>query len=196
MSVFPRCSCALRGVRCDVNTATPRYAFSGGELTTLDSVVAEVAAHATKFVTVTGGEPLAQPACLALLRRLCDADYNVSLETSGALDIAAVDQRVSVVLDLKTPASRESHRNEYSNIERLKPQDQVKFVICNRTDYEWSRTTVAKYKLLEHTDNVLFSPSWGELQAGELADWILADELPVRMQIQLHKVLWGDVPGR
>ena len=191
-TVFVRLTgCPLRCQYCDT-----AYAFSGGELTTLDKVVAEVASHATKFVTVTGGEPLAQPACLDLLRRLCDADYNVSLETSGALDIAAVDQRVSVVLDLKTPASRESHRNEYSNIERLKPQDQVKFVICNRTDYEWSRTTVAKYKLLEHTDNVLFSPSWGELQAGELADWILADELPVRMQIQLHKVLWGDVPGR
>ena len=191
-TVFVRLTgCPLRCRYCDT-----AYAFTGGDLLDIETVVSEVQSFATKYVTVTGGEPLAQPSCIDLLSELCDEGDVVSLETSGALDIAEVDPRVSIVLDLKTPGSGEVARNLDANILRLRKHDQVKFVICNREDYEWSRMMLTTHSLSERTKNILFSPSWEELDAGSLADWILADELPVRMQVQLHKVLWGDVPGR
>jgi 7-carboxy-7-deazaguanine synthase len=157
-------------------------------------VLARIADYQVRHVCVTGGEPLAQPACLALLTALCDARYLVSLETSGALDIAAVDRRVAVVLDLKTPASGECARNLWSNLPHLKPEDQIKFVICNRTDYDWACQQL-RFHDLNSLCEVLFSPAWDEQPARELADWILADRLPVRFQVQLHKFLWGNVPG-
>lgn len=191
-TVFVRLTgCPLRCRYCDT-----AYAFTGGNLVDVDSVVREVLSFSTKHVTVTGGEPLAQPSCRDLVTELCDAGSSVSLETSGALDTSSVDPRVSIVLDLKTPGSGEAARNLEANVLRLRERDQVKFVICNREDYEWSRTMLSTYTLEKRTTNILFSPSWEELDAGSLADWILADELPVRMQVQLHKVLWGDVPGR
>jgi 7-carboxy-7-deazaguanine synthase len=147
-----------------------------------------------RHVTVTGGEPLAQPACLSLLTQLCDAGYSVSLETSGALDVAAVDARVVKVLDLKTPASGECARNLYRNLDTLAPRDQVKFVICDRGDYEWARAQIGEHRLASRCE-LLFSPAWGQQDATQLAEWILADRLPVRFQIQLHKILWGDAPG-
>jgi 7-carboxy-7-deazaguanine synthase len=146
-------------------------------------------------VTVTGGEPLAQPACLPLLAALCDAGYEVSLETSGAMPVQAVDPRVVKVLDLKTPASGEVARNDYGNIPALTAKDQVKFVICNREDYDWARFKLDEYRLAKRVDDVLFSPSHGELAPRELAEWILHDRLPVRLQLQLHKLLWNDEPG-
>jgi 7-carboxy-7-deazaguanine synthase len=148
-----------------------------------------------RHVCVTGGEPLAQKRCIGLLRALCDAGFVVSLETSGAIDIAEVDPRVSRVLDIKTPGSGEVHRNLWSNIALLTAHDQVKFVICNRADYDWARATVAEHALDSRCD-VLFSPSKSELQPRELADWIVADRLPVKFQLQLHKILWDDAPGR
>ena len=157
-------------------------------------IVAEVAAFDTRHVCVTGGEPLAQPNCHALLRTLCDEAYDVSLETSGALDIAGVDPRVTIVMDLKTPGSGELERNRWDNVEHLKAGDQVKFVIADRADYEWSTSRVAELGLTERF-SVLFSPVWGDDTARRLAEWILEDRLDVRFQIQLHKVLWGDVPG-
>ena len=191
-TVFVRLTgCPLRCQYCDT-----AYAFTGGSLVDVDSVVREVLSFSTKHVTVTGGEPLAQPSCNDLIAELCDAGSSVSLETSGAIDTSSVDPRVSIVLDLKTPGSGEAARNLEANVLRLRAHDQVKFVICNREDYEWSRTMLSTYTLEKRTTNILFSPSWEELDAGSLADWILADELPVRMQVQLHKVLWGDVPGR
>lgn len=191
-TVFVRLTgCPLRCRYCDT-----AYAFTGGNLVDVESVVREVLSFSTNHVTVTGGEPLAQPSCCDLLTELCDAGGSVSLETSGALDTSSVDPRVSIVLDLKTPGSGEAARNLEENVLRLREHDQIKFVICNREDYEWSRTMLSTYTLEERTTNILFSPSWEELDAGSLADWILADELPVRMQVQLHKVLWGDVPGR
>lgn len=161
----------------------------------LAGVLAAVEAYAPRYVTVTGGEPLAQPACLTLLIRLCEAGYHVSLETSGALDVSAVDPRVVLVMDLKTPASGEGHRNRYDNLRCLRPQDQVKFVICDRADYEWSKTQLARFHL-DRRCEVLYSASHGQLDAALLADWILADRLAVRFQLQLHKYLWGDVRGR
>lgn len=161
----------------------------------LQAVLAEVRVYAPYYVTVTGGEPLAQPACLTLLSWLCDAGYQVSLETSGALDVSKVDQRVVRVMDLKTPGSGEEHRNRYQNLDCLRPQDQVKFVICHRADYEWSKVQLVQFEL-EQRAEVLFSASHAALDAAVLADWILADRLPVRFQIQLHKYLWGDVRGR
>jgi 7-carboxy-7-deazaguanine synthase len=146
-------------------------------------------------VTVTGGEPLAQKSCLPLLTALCDAGYEVSLETSGALPVAEVDGRVVKVLDLKTPASAEAHRNDYANIQYLTPRDQVKFVICDRADYEWARFKLDEYDLARRVSDVLFSPSHGQLHGRDLAEWILADNLPVRLQLQLHKLLWNDEPG-
>jgi 7-carboxy-7-deazaguanine synthase len=146
-------------------------------------------------VTVTGGEPLAQPACLSLLTRLCDARYQVSLETSGALDVSQVDARVVKVLDLKTPGSGEVDKNRYQNLDCLMPRDQVKFVICDRTDYLWARRMLDEQRLASRCE-VLFSPSFGQQDAAELAAWVLEDRLPVRFQIQLHKILWGDEPGR
>ena len=154
-----------------------------------------MAKHGVRHVCVTGGEPLAQKRCLALLEKLCDAGYSVSLETSGALDIAAVDPRVSRVVDLKTPGSMEQQRNRLENLPLLTARDQVKFVVCSRADYEWARGMLAEHDLASKCD-VLFSPSFDEVKARELAEWIIADRLPVRFQMQLHKQLWGDAQGR
>ncbi len=190
-TVFVRLTgCPLRCVYCDTE-----YAFSGGELHSIDAIAARVADYEPRYVTVTGGEPLAQQSCWPLLARLCDAGYEVSLETGGAISLAAIDPRVVVVLDLKTPASGEAGRNDYSNIDRLKPQDQVKFVICDRADYEWARFKLDELTLPGRVSDILFSPSHGQVGGRELAEWILADRLPVRMQLQMHKLLWDDQPG-
>ena len=190
-TVFVRLTgCPLRCVYCDT-----AYAFSGGEMLTLAAIAGQVAAHQPRYVTVTGGEPLAQPECLALLTNLCDAGYEVSLETSGAMNTEGVDPRVVTVLDLKTPASAEMQRNDYDNIGRLRPHDQVKFVICDRADYEWARFKLDEYTLAERVSDVLFSPSHGQVAGRDLAQWILDDNLPVRFQLQLHKLLWNDAPG-
>lgn len=182
--------CPLRCAYCDT-----AYAFHGGQRHSVEEILAQVATFGTRHVCVTGGEPLAQPACLPLLTALADAGYSVSLETSGALDIAGVDTRVMVVLDLKTPGSGESHRNLPGNLDHLKPADQIKFVICDRGDYDWARQQLRDLKLTERCE-VLFSPAWEQQSASALAEWILADQLPVRFQLQLHKILWGDSPGR
>ncbi|MCW8905827.1 MAG: 7-carboxy-7-deazaguanine synthase QueE [Sedimenticola sp.] len=182
--------CPLRCGYCDT-----AYAFKGGEWMDLPQIMQRVAGFGARYVTVTGGEPLAQEGCHELLGALCDAGYRVSLETSGALDIAPVDPRVVNVMDLKTPASGEMERNLYENIDHLKPRDQVKFVICDEGDYHWSRDQLEKWQLAERCQ-VLFSPVAGQLEPSQLADWILRDRLPVRFQIQLHKYLWGDVSGR
>ena len=182
--------CPLRCRYCDTE-----YAFHGGEQRSPEDILARVAARRVSHVTVTGGEPLAQPGCRQLLTRLCDAGYEVSLETGGAMDIGDIDDRVSIVLDLKTPGSGEVSRNLYRNIPLLRPRDQVKFVICHREDYEWSRFKVSEYRLADRVADVFFSASHEELSAARLADWILEDELGVRLQIQLHKLLWGDRPG-
>lgn len=190
-TVFIRLTgCPLRCQYCDTT-----YAFQGGEWQTMDAILQQVENYQVRHVTVTGGEPLAQKGCLELLRRLCDQGYQVSLETSGALDIAAVDQRVVKVMDIKTPASGESERNNFANIDFLLPHDQVKFVICDRQDYEWAKNIMHQYQLNACCE-VLFSPAVGQLPARELADWIVADRLAVRFQLQLHKILWGDEPGR
>lgn len=189
-TVFIRLTgCPLRCVYCD-----SAYAFHGGEWIEIDDLVQQAAQYRTQHVTVSGGEPLAQKNCLTLLSALCDAGLEVSLETSGAIDIGAVDSRVSRVVDIKTPASQEEHRNLWSNVDLLTAHDQVKFVICDRADYDWSKNILAKYELNQLSE-VLFSPSFEQLKARHLADWIIADELPVRFQIQLHKYLWGDMPG-
>jgi len=189
-TVFVRLTgCPLRCQYCDTE-----YAFRGGEYMEINSVVASVASYQVRHVTVTGGEPLAQPACLTLLARLCDAGYQVSLETSGALDVSQVDTRVVKVLDLKTPGSGEVDKNRYQNLECMAPRDQIKFVICDRADYEWARRTMDDYRLPERCE-ILFSPSYGQQNARQLAEWILEDRLPVRFQLQLHKILWGDEPG-
>ena len=191
-TVFVRLTgCPLRCQYCD-----SAYAFTGGQLLSLETILAQVAAYKPRYICVTGGEPLAQPNALPLLTQLCDAGYQVSIETSGAMDIRHVDPRVHIVLDLKTPDSLESHRNLYDNIDLLKAQDQVKFVLCSRADYDWAVTKLLQYKLDARVDDVLFSPSQGQLSARDLADWIVADNLPVRFQLQLHKVLWDDEPGR
>lgn len=190
-TVFVRLTgCPLRCTYCDT-----AYAFTGGEWLSLDEVLRRVAELALRHVCVTGGEPLAQKACLALLTRLCDAGYVVSLETSGALDLQGVDPRVTKVVDVKTPRSGEAGRNLYPQLQTLLPQDQVKFVICDRADYEWSRDCIERLGLAGR-QHLLFSPSAGQLTARDLADWILADRLPVRLQVQLHKLLWGEEPGR
>ncbi len=190
-TVFVRLTgCPLRCRYCDT-----AYAFHGGQRRSLDDIIKEVHAYSPRFVTVTGGEPLAQPAALPLLTSLCDRGYEVSLETSGALPVQGVDRRVSVVLDLKTPGSGEVERNLYSNLDHLRAHDQVKFVITHAEDYDWARAITDQYELTGKCD-VLFSPVYGELPAQQLADWILRDRMAVRLQVQLHKILWGDVRGR
>ena len=190
-TVFIRLTgCPLRCEYCDTT-----YAFKGGEWISLNDILSEVKKYDTKYITVTGGEPLAQKKCITLLKNLCDEGYDVSLETSGALDISKVDQRVSRVMDLKTPASKEEDKNRYENIELLTPHDQLKFVICDRNDYEWAVAKINEYDLLSRCE-VLFSTSHQELKPQTLADWILADQLAVRFQMQLHKYLWNDEPGR
>jgi 7-carboxy-7-deazaguanine synthase len=190
-TVFVRLTgCPLRCGYCD----TP-YAFKSGEWMTRDEVVSQVADLATRHVVVTGGEPLAQTGCIGLLDALLDAGHEVSLETSGAFDIAAVDRRVSRVMDLKTPGSGEQARNRWENLAELTPHDQLKFVIVDRGDYEWAREVVRR-ESLEGRCELLFSPAFGELDYAELAEWVLEDGLPVRFQLQLHKILWGDQPGR
>jgi 7-carboxy-7-deazaguanine synthase len=190
-TVFVRLTgCPLRCQYCDT-----AYAFHGGDWKDLDAILNEVHAYQARYVTVTGGEPLAQPGCLLLLTALCDAGYTVSLETSGALDVAQVDSRVVKVVDLKTPGSVESDKNRWENLEHLLPHDQIKFVICSEADYNWAKQIMHQHHLGERCE-VLFSPSHQQLSPTLLADWILRDRLPVRLQIQLHKYLWGDVPGK
>ncbi|HEU5135107.1 MAG TPA: 7-carboxy-7-deazaguanine synthase QueE [Steroidobacteraceae bacterium] len=190
-TVFVRLTgCPLRCQFCDT-----AYAFHGGEWRTLEQVLATVAEYVPRHVCVTGGEPLAQKNCLPLLTRLCDAGYRVSIETSGAMPLAGVDARVVRVVDVKTPGSGEERRNRYDDLALLRPDEQIKFVICDRADYEWSREKIAALGLAQRCQ-VLFSPSAEQLPARDLADWILADRLPVRFQMQLHKVLWGNVPGK
>lgn len=190
-TVFVRLTgCPLRCVWCD----TP-YSFSGGTIMTLDTVLESVVTHGARHVCVTGGEPLAQPECLPLLTALCDAGLDVSLETGGAMDISGVDPRVSKVMDLKAPDSGEAHRNRYENIPLLTRHDQVKFVIASRKDYEWARFKCDEYALPDRVGDVLFSPVHNALEPRELAEWILADRLHVRMQVQLHKYLWNNEPG-
>lgn len=190
-TVFVRLTgCPLRCQYCDTT-----YAFQGGQWVAIEDVLGVIKKYHTQYVTVTGGEPLAQPACHRLLASLCDAGYTVSLETSGALDISRVDSRVVKIMDIKTPGSGEESKNRWDNIAHLTAKDEVKFVICNRADYEWAKEKLIYYALAGCC-RLLFSPSYQELSAGLLADWIVQDQLPVRMQIQLHKFLWGDVPGR
>ncbi|WP_187670705.1 7-carboxy-7-deazaguanine synthase QueE [Zestomonas carbonaria] len=190
-TVFVRLTgCPLRCQYCDT-----AYAFSGGQLMSLEAILERVAGYRPRYVCVTGGEPLAQPNCIPLLKHLCDAGYQVSLETSGALDISAVDRRVSRVVDLKTPGSAELARNRYENIDELTANDQVKFVICSREDYDWAVAKLIQYRLDERAGEVLLSPSHGQVDARALAEWIVADNLPVRLQLQLHKILWNDEPG-
>ncbi len=190
-TVFVRLTgCPLRCGYCDTE-----YAFSGGDWMTLDEIVDKVASYGTHWVCVTGGEPLSQKPCAALLTKLCDADYEVSLETSGALDVSVVDSRVMKVLDLKTPGSGETDRNRYENIDYLLPKDQVKFVITSRDDYDWSVAAMKEHDLVKKSE-VLFSPVHGHLDPEKLADWIIQDGVKVRFQVQLHKYLWDDQPGR
>lgn len=190
-TVFVRLTgCPLRCGYCDT-----AYAFHGGERRTQQQILDAVAGYSPRYVTVTGGEPLAQPACWPLLAALCDAGYEVSLETSGALSIADIDPRVSRVVDLKTPGSGEVGRNLWDNVPLLRRNDQIKFVICDRQDYEWARLQLDRYELSSRVDEILFSPSFGQQDATELAEWILRDRLPVRFQLQLHKLLWNDAQG-
>ena len=190
-TVFIRLTgCPLRCEYCDTT-----YAFKGGEWFSFKNILAEVKKYNTKYITVTGGEPLAQNRCIDLLQLLCDEGYEVSLETSGALDISKVDPRVSRVMDLKTPASKEESKNLYSNIELLTSKDQLKFVICDRNDYEWAVDKLNEYDLLNRCE-VFFSTSHQQLKPHTLADWIIEDQLTVRFQMQLHKYLWNDEPGR
>jgi 7-carboxy-7-deazaguanine synthase len=190
-TVFVRLTgCPLRCQYCDTE-----YAFHAGEWRDLAGITSQVREFGARHVCVTGGEPLAQPNCLKLLERLCDDGFDVSLETSGALDVGAVDARVARVIDVKTPGSNEAARNRIENFQLLSPRDQLKFVICSRADYDWSRAFMHEHRLDEKCQ-ILFSPSHQELSPTLLADWILSDRLPVRFQMQLHKVLWGDVPGK
>jgi 7-carboxy-7-deazaguanine synthase len=190
-TVFVRLTgCPLRCQYCDT-----QYAFYGGEWFSIEHILERVGSFATRHVCVTGGEPLAQKNCIELLRRLCDAGYRVSLETSGAIDIGKVDERVVRVVDVKTPGSGEAQRNRLENLDLLRPDEQVKFVICGREDFEWAKQLMQARALSERC-TVLFSPSYGQVEARDLAQWVLDERLPVRLQVQLHKYLWGDTPGR
>lgn len=190
-TVFVRLTgCPLRCGYCDT-----AYAFQGGNWMEIDDILEKVKGYGAHYVTVTGGEPLAQKPCIELLKRLSDEGYEVSLETSGALDVSQVDPRVVKVIDIKTPGSLEVSKNHMENLKHLLPHDQIKFVICHREDYEWSKSILEQHQLADQCE-VLFSPSYQQQAPGELADWILEDRLPVRLQIQLHKVLWGDTPGK
>lgn len=189
-TVFIRLTgCPLRCGYCDT-----AYAFHGGSVMSVETILNKVASFNPRYVTVTGGEPLAQKNCLELLTKLCDQSYEVSLETSGALDISAVDSRVIKVMDIKTPGSHEEAKNLWDNLNYLNAQDQIKFVLCDRADYDWAKKMIAE-KHLDKCCQILFSPSYGQLANKDLAEWILQDNLPVRFQIQLHKYVWGDVPG-
>ena len=189
-TVFVRLTgCPMRCSYCD-----SAYAFHGGEKRDIDEIIKEVQQYNTPYITVTGGEPLAQPECIELMAKLCDQGLTVSIETGNAVSVAEVDSRVHIVLDVKTPDSNEEHHNRYENLALIKPTDQLKFVVCSREDYEWSREFV-KEKQLNKKCEILFSPSAQQLNAKDLADWILQDGLPVRFQLQLHKQLWGDIPG-
>lgn len=190
-TVFIRLTgCPLRCSYCDTE-----YAFHGGEKLSISAVLEKIRPYKTPHVCVTGGEPLAQKSCLSLLTQLCNRGYQVSLETGGAMDVAGVDTRVMKILDLKTPGSGEADRNLYSNLDYLNADDQIKFVICDRADYDWVCSLIHAHALTERCE-VLLSPSHDQLSPRELADWILADQLMVRLQVQLHKYLWGDGPGR
>ena len=190
-TVFVRLTgCPLRCTWCDTT-----YSFTGGEASSIDAVLAEVAKYPTRQVCVTGGEPLAQKECLPLLVALCDAGYDVSLETSGALDIAAVDQRVSCIMDIKAPDSGECAKNRWENLVCLDQRDEIKIVIASRADYEWARQ-VLRERALDKRCPLLFSPAQGRVEARDLAEWILADGLNVRFQMQLHKLLWGNMQGK
>jgi len=181
--------CPLRCTYCDT-----AYAFKGGQWMTFSEIFSQVKSFGSHFITVTGGEPLAQKACLPFLSSLCDQNYSVSLETSGALDVSQVDERVIKVMDLKTPASHECERNLMTNLRYIQAKDQIKIVICNRDDYEWTKQVIQDYHL-DGLCEILLSPSHDELPPKELANWILADHLPVRFQLQIHKYIWGDLPG-
>ena len=190
-TVFIRLTgCPLRCTWCDT-----AYAFSGGKNKSLSDILDAVASYGTRHVCVTGGEPLAQKNCLPLLVALCDAGYDVALETSGALDISEVDRRVSRIVDLKAPGSGECAKNHWTNLDCLTPHDELKFVLKDRLDYDWARETIARYQLSVRCA-LLFSPVQGELEPKDLAEWILADRLPVRFQLQLHKLLWGNLPSK
>lgn len=189
-TVFVRLTgCPMRCVYCDTE-----YAFSGGSNMTLEQIAEKVASYGARYVTVTGGEPLAQKQCLNLLTMLCDAGYEVSLETGGAIDTSGVDDRVAVILDVKTPGSGELKNNRWENLQRLKPKDEVKFVLCDRADYDWAKQVLTERDIAKQC-SVLFSPVYNQVNPTDLAEWILQDKLPVRMQVQLHKILWGEKPG-
>jgi 7-carboxy-7-deazaguanine synthase len=190
-TVFVRLTgCPLRCTFCDT-----AYAFHGGTKMDIGDIVSQVQSYQPRYVTVTGGEPLAQKSCFSLLTALCDLGVEVSLETSGAIDIKDVDPRVVCVMDLKTPGSGEEAKNRYDNIALLKSTDQLKFVICDREDYDWACRKMTEFDLTKQCE-ILFSPIHGQLQPADLADWIVEDNLPVRLQVQLHKYLWNDEPGR